>query len=237
MWRSAIWITLLVGAGSVGAASGADWNSTNVWLLQGNDFELGERERTIMRLEHADGWKYGDNYFFVDFTQSETNTTAYGEFEPRLSLGKISGRDLSYGPVKDVLLTGSYNVGEDFRAYLYGAAVDLNLPGFAWFKFAAYGRDDDNLPGQGWQITPAWLYPFNAGKLKFSFQGLIDYIGPEGPSVRNLVVVPRLWLDVGALWGAPGHLEVGVEYFYWKNKFGVKGVDEKVIEPAIKWTF
>lgn len=236
--RCAAVTALLAGLlGFAATVTAADWSATSVWFLSGDDFELGERERTITRLEHADSWKYGDNYFFVDFTQSAESTTSYAEYEPRLSLGKISGRELRYGPVKDVLLTGAYNVGEDFRTYLYGMAADLELPGFAWFRFAAYGRDDDNLPGQSWQLTPAWLYPIQLGRLSFSFQGFVDYIGAEGPSARNLVVVPRLWWDVGALWGAPGHVQVGVEYFYWKNKFGVEGVDEEVLQPAIRLTF
>lgn len=118
-------------AACIGNAGAADWNATGVWLLHGNTFEpaLGARERTITRLERADGWKYGDNYFFADFVKSTGNTAAYAELEP------------------------------------------------------------------------------------------------------------RLWLDAGALWGAPGHLEVGVEYFWWQDKYGIEGVDEEVVEPAVKWTF
>lgn len=224
-------------AACIGNAGAADWNATGVWLLYGDTFELGDPERTTTRLEHADGWKYGDNYFFADFVKSTGNTTAYAEFEPRLSLGKITGRPMKLGPIKDVLLNGSVNFGEDFTAYLYGASVDLDVPGFAWFKLMAYGRDDENLPGRSWQVTPAWLLPFKLGPLQFGFQGFIDWIGAEGPAVRNLLIVPRLWIDAGALWGAPGHLEVGVEYFWWQDKYGIEGVDEEVVEPAVKWTF
>jgi nucleoside-specific outer membrane channel protein Tsx len=233
--------TTLLGAACAGwlqSGMAAGWSSTSAWLLHGDRFELGASERTLMRLEHADGWKYGDNYFFVDFIDAGDNdTTFYGEFAPRLSLGRITGRDLGFGPVKDVLLAGAVNAGEDFRAWLYGAGVDLAVPGFSYFQVNAYVRDDKALPGSSWQLTPVWLYPFKLGRLNFEFQGFIDFIGAEGPTEFNYVAAPRLWLDLGALWGAPGHLQAGFEYLYWKNKYGVDGVNESVLQPSLRWTF
>ena len=35
----------------------------------------------------------------------------------------------------------------------------------------------------------------------------------------------------------PGNLFVGVEYQYWKNKYGVDGVDENVVQMMAKWFF
>jgi nucleoside-specific outer membrane channel protein Tsx len=140
--------------------------------------------------------------------------------------------------VQDVLLTGAINAGSNnFLAYLYGGSVDLKVPGFTYFQLNVYVRDDQNQPGKTWQITPVWLYPFSLGSLKFSLQGFIDYAGAEGAAERNLLAAPRLWLDLGALWGAPGRVEAGVEYLYWQNKYGAKGVNESVIQPTLKWTF
>lgn len=239
--RFAVFRAALLGAACsvwVQTAGAADWSSTSVWLLHGDSFELGASERNLLRLEHADGWKYGDNYFFVDLIDSgNSDTSFYAEFAPRLSLGKISGRDLGFGPVKDVLLAGGVNAGEDFRAYLYGLGVDLNVPGFSYFQVNAYVRDDKALPGSSWQLTPVWLYPFRVGKLNFEFQGFIDFIGAEGASSSNYVAAPRLWLDLGALWGTPGHVQLGFEYLYWKNKYGVEGVNESVFQPSLRWTF
>lgn len=237
--RLAATAALLAVAGGAAPVHAADWNSTSLWYLRGETFELGDRERRILRIEHASGWKYGDNYFFFDVVESDTvGTTLYGEVVPRLSLGKISGRDLSFGPVKDILLTGAINAGSsDFRADLYGASLDLGIPGFTYFQLNAYVRDDRNQSGTTWQITPIWLYQFKLGSLPISLQGFVDYAGTEDAAVRNLLAVPRLWLDLGALWEVPGHLEVGVEYLYWQDKYGVEGVDEKVLQPAVRWTF
>lgn len=219
-------------------ATAADWSTTNVWLLRGNTFELGPRERTILRVEHANAWAYGDNYFFFDINQVDaTGTNIYGEVVPRLSLAKVSGQAIKWGPVKDLLLTAGVNAGTNFRAYVYGAAADFDLPGFSYFQVNAYLRDDANQPGETWQITPIWRVPFAIGPAKMNLQGFIDFAGAEGATSASIAAFPRLWLDVGEFWGAPGHLEVGAEYIYWKNKFGVEGITERVIEATVRWTF
>lgn len=224
----------------------AQWSADSLWLLNGHSFELGERDRSIVRIEHADGWAYGDNYIFVDMNLPEsdphgTATTLYGEVTPRLSLGKISGHKPAFGPIQDVLLTGAINSGSGFKAWLYGVSVDLAVPGFAYAQLSAYGRDESARSGSSWQVTPVWLVPFAVGPAKLQFQGFVDFIGAEGSGpgagVDNYVACPRLWLDVGAFWGAPGHVQAGFEYLYWKNKFGVDGVTEKVFQPAIRLTF
>lgn len=244
MWRTsrqlyATALSLAIGGILQTPSHAADWDSTSLWYLHGRAFELGDRKRDILRFEHANIWKYGDNYYFFDVVDSETTgTTMYGEFAPRISLGKLSGHDMAFGPVRDVLVTAAINIGSsNFRADLYGVGIDLKVPGFTYFQLNAYVRDDQNQPGSTWQITPIWLHQFNLGSLKFSLQGFIDYAGTEGTAVRNLLAAPRLWLDLGALWDAPMHVEVGVEYLYWRNKYGVKGVTEAVLQPSLRWTF
>lgn len=216
----------------------ADWNSTSAWLLSGEKFKLGPPQRSILRIEHADAWTYGDNYFFFDINEADTpGTNVYGEVVPRLSLGKLSGRKLQWGPIRDLLLTGAINAGTNFRAYLYGGSADLAVPGFAYFQLNVYRRDDKALPGGTWQVTPVWMLPLPVPGTQLHLQGFVDIAGAEGYSERNLVAYTRLWLDLGHYWGAPGRLEAGAEYIYWNSKYGVGGVDERVLQPALRWTF
>lgn len=232
-WAPLLW---LVVAGP--AAQAASWSSTNLQLLHGTSYQAGSPERSIMTLEHADAWTYGDNFFFFDVSDPDrSGTQVYGEFAPRLSLGKISGRDLTRGLIKEVLLAAQINTGTNFRVYLYGAGLDLDLPGFAFFQLNAYVRDDANLPGNTWQITPVWRVPFSVGAAKLSVGGCMDYAGAEGGARANLLFLPQLLLDLGTLWQAPGALYAGVEYSYWRNKFGLAGLTEHVVQPMIKWTF
>ncbi len=232
-------------------AGSAIWSSTNIQYLYGDSYQsiyydpvmdgLTSKDdtRSIITLEHVDGWKYGDNFFFVDITnpnrsKEETPTSFYGEISPRLSFGKMSGKDLSFGIIKDVLLTTTMEVGEGFHNYLYGIAVDLELPRIPVFSINYYVRNEAGTD-TGNQLTLVWVAPFSIGAVDFSFEGFLDYAYGVDPSEDNLITAPRFLVDVGKFWGAPGDLQVGVEYQIWRNKYGIKDIDEDVAQAMVKW--
>ena len=219
-------------------ARSQSWSTTSVIVMQGWDYELGDESRTILTFEHADGWRYGDNFFFFDATNAESGgTNVYGEFHPRLSFSKISGRDLSFGIFKDFLLAGEMEMGEDIWNYLYGAGLDFNLPGFDYAFVNVYVRDNPDLSGRTYQVTPVWAFPFKLAGLDFMFEGFGDFAGAESGSAANIMLQPRLLLDVGALWNKPGRISAGLEYMYWHNKFGVEGVTESAPQIMLKASF
>jgi nucleoside-specific outer membrane channel protein Tsx len=237
-------LALLATASTTSQAS--EWSTTNVQLLYGDGYELGDNSMAIMTLEHANGWKYGDNFFFLDVTNpTAKGTSYYAEFSPRLSLGKITGKEMKFGIVKDVLLAGTQEMGEDLRATLLGVGLALDLPKFAFADLNLYYRKShrDWLAAQtdgGAQLTIDWLLPFNLGNQKLAFEGFADYAwgekGGSAPKADNLVAGPRLLIDAGNWFGAPGAVQIGVEYQIWRNKFGVKGFDEEIPQVMIKWT-
>lgn len=225
------------------ALADARWSSTNFQYHYGTEYELGDEERTLITLEHASGWKYGDNFFFVDITDPDkegefTQTSFYGEISPRLSFGKMFGADLSVGIIQDFLLTSTVEMGEGFHTYLYGVAVDLKLPKFNFFQINWYARNEVTFGTDlGQQITLAWGLPFTIGKAAFSFEGFFDYAWDIAPSEDNIITQPRLLLDVGSLWNSPGVFQAGIEYQFWRNKYGIDGVDENFPELMVKWIF
>jgi nucleoside-specific outer membrane channel protein Tsx len=235
-----ILVTALLGS-SMAWSGSAQWSSTNFQYLYGTNHELGDETRGIVTLEHVNGWKYGDNFFFIDVTNPDrpgelTPTGYYAEISPRLSFGKIFGKDLSYGIVKDVLFTSTAELGEDFRTYLYGIAVDLTLPKFAFFQVNWYARNQvDAATDLGQQVTLVWGLPFAMGSVDWMFEGFADYAYNLDPAEDNLIAGPRLLVDAGKFWGAPGSLQVGIEYQIWRNKFGIDGIDEDVPQAMVKW--
>jgi nucleoside-specific outer membrane channel protein Tsx len=172
-----------------------------------------------------------------DRTGNGTTTSLYSEFSPRLSLGKISGKKLAFGPVKDVLLAGTVEMGNGFHNYLYGVGFSLDLPKFAFFDLNVYVRNALGQKGTTYQITPAWALPFSIGSAKLMFEGFADIAGSEGTAKSNIDFQPRLLLDVGNYMGSPDSIWLGVEYIYWHNKFGVDGVDEYAPQAMLKWVF
>lgn len=231
------------------ATQAANWSSTSVLLHHGSDYKTvptNEKfEQSIVTLEHVDGWEYGSNFFFFDVSEpNNPDSSFYGEFSPSLSLGKISGKDLSFGFVKDVSLTATWEFGEVTNAKLFGLGFDLNIPGVPVAKVNIYNRYSESqfYPGEvssAPQVTLVWMAPFKLGSTSWVFEGFLDYAWEEKEvgKVANTVAAPRLWLDTGALWGAPNKFFTGVEYQYWDNKYGSDGIDEGVPQISAKWTF
>ncbi len=223
-----------------------EWGSSNFQYLKGSGYinpfvaessPDREYDQDIMTLEHVNGWKYGDNFLFIDTSapsQSSPNPSVYFEFDPRFSSKKILGTSYS-GLIADVLVSTQYNAAAGFPVYLYGAAVDLNLPGFKFFQSNFYIRDDRNIEGTSYQVTLVWNMEFKAG-LDWEFSGFLDYAGAEGKdstgkSEANLLTQPALLAKLTP------ELGVGLEYQYWSNKLGVKDANESVPQLMVKVQF
>ncbi len=232
-----------------------DWSNNEIQYLHGSGFRMPGNNNditySIITLTHADGWTFGRNFFFMDTLFSEagepSQVNLYGEFYSSLSLGKLSGRDLSFGWFKDLDITGGVNAGEKIdgeqsgtRVILYGASLELNLPGFNYFNidFLRFDTLEPKRLDSSWQITPSWQLPFNIAGTKWSFEGFADFIGQNNSgSARTALTQPQLRLDVGDLCGYGNHLYLGVEYQYWHNKCGIKGLHESLPQALLVWKF
>ncbi len=213
------------------------WQNNSLTYLYGQDFKVNPEIQQTVTFEHADGWKYGDNFLFIDkiFYNGEAdagvgNNTYYGEFSPRFSLSKITGEKIGFGPVNDVLLAFTYEFGEgDVESYLVGPAFDLNIPGFDFFQLNFYNRQTDgDRPGDDvWQITPAWSYTIPVGGSDILIDGFMDWVVDNDENARgthhaNLHFNPQIKYDLGkALHWGEKQLYVGIEYDYWKDKYGI----------------
>lgn len=231
-----------------------DWTSTEIQYLHGSNYQQpfnpNAIEQSIITVTHSDGWKFGRNFFFMDtlFTENgqPSQTNVYGEAYSSLSLGKILGEDLSFGIFKDVNATVGVNGGERLdnsksgvRIVLYGATIDFNLPFFAFFKVDILNHVplEPTMQGASVQITPVWNLPFSIANTKWNFEGFLDFIGSKNNASYNVLTQPQLRLDVGDLWGKSGHFYAGIEYQYWHNKYGIKGLNENVPQVLLVWKF
>lgn len=216
------------------------WNAFNAQLLHGTGFKLEREKAETLTLEWVNGWAYGDNFAFVDIRPLRGNSSFYGEWSPRLSFSKISGKAFSAGPVEDVLLSGTLEKGEGFANYLIGAAVDLDVPGFNFVQTNGYLRENPDLPGTTWQVTVVWNATFETGPAHWMFNGYFDWAGSEGEAgtsayeKQNFLIQPQLLLDVGRLVKRQEQVYFGIELWYWHNKFGISGVEESVVQAMIR---
>ncbi|MBB2497242.1 outer membrane protein OmpK [Aquipseudomonas ullengensis] len=250
----------LLAAGQATAGDLLQWQDNSLTYLNGIDFTVDPPKQQTVTFEHASGWSFGDLFFFVDGIKYNTDATNgagdghtfYGELSPRFSLGKMTGSDLSFGIVKDVLISTTYEFGEDdVDSYLIGPAVDLNIPGFDYFQLNTYlrttdgKRDGDNV----WQITPVWSYTIPVGNSDLVIDGFMDWVVDNDESYHaNLHFNPQIKYDVAKAFGVGQKVYVGVEYDYWSDKYGIEdegfvgseilgGTDQSAISLLVKAHF
>lgn len=224
----ALFIGLLAGTALAGDL--LQWQDNSLSYLYGDNYKLDPATQHTLTFEHASGWSMGDLFIFVDGTWFNGQTdlkgdrqSYYGEIAPRLSAGKLTGRDLSVLFIKDLLLAGCYEFGKNADdTPLIGAGIDLDIPGFDFVQLNAYRRfhNGDNRP-EAYQLTPVWKISFPVAKTVVVCDGFIDWV--IGNGIDNLHICPQLKLDVGVFAGLREQsLMAGIEYDYWKNKYGVQ---------------
>lgn len=224
---------LAAGCLAVSCAASANpllWQNNSLTYLYGQDFKIDPKIQQTLTFEHASGWSMGDLFVFVDSIHYNgdvaDDSTLYGEISPRLSIGKLFDTPIRFGPVKDVLLAATYEFGEDdVESWLLGPGFDLALPGFDYFSLNFYQRQTKgNRDGDGvWQITPAWSYTIPVGRSDVLIDGFMDWVVDNDKGYHaNLHFNPQIKYDLGKAlaWGEK-QVYVGIEYDYWKNKYGI----------------
>jgi len=228
------------------------WTDTSVSVLPwGTGFEVDPSEQSTITLEHAHESKVGDLFMFVDFTRMHgapaglDKDTWYGEFGPRLSFGKLSGKDLSHTffkrslfEIKDVLLALQYERGEDpdvAEAALVGLGLNLDvreagllggLGKFNYVQLNIYGRaeltEGTEHGFRDMQITMVASYPFTVGGSDWLLDGYYDWVLGLGSEQWSYHLNPQLTVDLGELAGyAPRKFYAGVEIDLWWNKYQI----------------
>ena len=237
------------------SSQAAIWSSSEVHYSSGDylNFKTDKHDVTtsILTFQHASGHQYGKNFFFIDHSRSDKGSGFYGEWYSTFSLGAITGSDMSFGMVKDVGLLAGLNLapGTSSMYTLPGVSLALDLPGFAFANLDITGYNNiktNGSPGEesSYMLDFNWAYPFKAGGLSWSVEGHAEYIAGRDmkdgsdPLEDWILMQPQVRMDLGeALGNEPGNFFVGVEYQYWKNKYGVKDKNESMLQLQTVWNF
>jgi len=185
-------------------ASAEIWGNTEVQLQAFGELERvgtgGTADTTIITFQHAGGWEYGDNFFFVDHSRYSVNNDAnfpvedssefYGEWYSNFSLGAITGNKIAFGPVKDIGVVAGLNFAPEVDSMwvLPGVRFSLDLPGFAFAQVDVTGYvhqgggsassqvftvvDEDS----SFMVDFSWAYPFKIGSTSWTIEGHLEYI-------------------------------------------------------------
>ncbi len=243
-------------------AGAFDWSTTELHYQFGNldaPFRGGRDSEThILTFQHASGWKYGDNYIFIDFLNDADDDDFndgefYGEVYFNFSLSKILNSKIGIGPIKDIGILAGINMGADSEVvkYLPGIRASWDVKGFTFLNtdFAFYIDDSNGLASGGvpkednsFYFDINWAYPFKIKSHSFSIVGHAEYIGERtdetGARVEDWILAqPQFRYHVSNLFNYPEKVFIGIEWQYWMNKLGDEDTDENVAQFLLVWRF
>ena len=236
------------------AADAAEWSNTELHLQVGRldvpTFAGGGRaNHVIYTVQHASGWKYGDTFFFVDVLDSKESGfqdfDVYGEAYANLSLGKMGGEPVAFGPVSDVGLIagGNWSADANVRKYAAGVRLALGLDGFAFANLdvmalvdRSEGIASGGAPSEDDTVLVDFNFarPFKIGTADFSVEGHVEYVG-ERTNEFGAKVDAWILAQPQLQWHVNERIAVGVEYQFWMNKLGDGSTDESAVQALLVW--
>jgi len=237
------------------SSQAADWSDTSIGIRHGSKFaepfNSKDISKNILDLNHVSGYKYGSNFFNVDLLLSDSKDPSsakssdgahevYIVYRHTLDLGKVTGADMKFGPVRGVGLTAGFDANTKTdagynskkRMLVAGPTLMFDVPGFlnvsllllkesnapySTFSGVATPRYDYKTHAM---LTAAWGIPLGSG---FSFEGFANFIDSKGKNEFGGATKPETNFDGQVMYdlsGGKNTFKVGIEYQYWKNKFG-----------------
>jgi hypothetical protein len=194
-------------------AQGAEWSDTSIGYRTGNKFAepfgATDIKKNIFSLTHVSGYKYGTNFFNVDFLMSDAKDPvsagsgvgaqeAYVVYRHTLDIGKISGKDLKWGIIRgwgatvgfDVNAKNDAGYNSRKRMLVAGPTVMLDVPGFLNVSLLVLGESNAPYSTFTRVSTPRYSYKTHpmltaawgipiAGT-PLSFEGFMNIIGSKG---------------------------------------------------------
>jgi nucleoside-specific outer membrane channel protein Tsx len=245
----------------------ADWSDTAVTYRHGSKFaepygatDIG---KNIIGLTHVSGYKYGTNFFNIDYLMSDSKdpafkdaqtgaTEVYAVYRNTVDLEKATGKSFKASGVRGLGVTAGvdFNTKTDTgynskkQMVVLGPTLMLDVPqGF--LNVSLLQLWESNAPS-GWSyslgryygveryqydthpmLSAAWAIPFTVAAVPLSFEGYANFIAAKGKDEfgGNTAAETNIDMQVmydfsNAIGSKPQTFKAGVEYQYWKNKFG-----------------
>lgn len=182
-------------------------------------------------------------------TSTSGAVETYVIYRHTFDIGKISGRDIKFASVRGAGITGGFdfNFKKDAgynsrkRMLVLGPTLMMDVPGFLNISLLALwesnnpsisaGAFNPGYTGDRYyykahpMLNAAWSIPL--GSLPMSFEGFANFIASKGTDETGNKTVSETNLDMqvmydfgAALGGKSKAFKAGIEYQYWRNKFG-----------------
>jgi len=243
-----IWLAAALATASL-AASAADWSDTSIGYRYGTKFQEPyngqDIKKSIVNITHVSGYKYGSNFLNVDLLNSDGRDAnaqeAYVVYRNTVDLAKAAGTNVKFFGVKGMGITGGFdwNTKNDpgyasrKRMWVLGPTLFIDVPA-GFLNAGVYALWESNQPVG---VTSRYTYDTHPmlglnwgipiGGTGFAFEGYTNWIAAKGrnefggPTAPEFNFDGQVMYDVGVPLGmGKNALRAGVEYQYWRNKFG-----------------
>jgi len=224
-----------------------DWMDNSVGYRFGTKFaepyNTEDIRKNIINLTHASGYAYGSNYMNLDVLKSDSKddkaTEAYLLYRHTLDIGKLSGKEFKGAGMRGLGLTLGFDwnhkndngYASRKQMLVAGPTLMVDVPGFLnisllalWESNKPIGVTERYRYDTHAMLNAAWGIPLGSG---WSFEGYMNYIGSKGRNEFGGPTGPETNIDMQAMYDfsaaaglKPGKLKAGIEYQYWRNKFG-----------------
>ncbi|WKE64934.1 outer membrane protein OmpK [Gallaecimonas kandeliae] len=173
------------------------WMTFNLMHSEDNRLPFQNKKDTYLEMEFGGRSGIVDMYGYVDFfdvLNSSSDSLHNGDnffakLAPRFSLDAMTGKDLSFGPVKELYIATVTNIGDHgafggLWEHYIGLGSDVQVPWFGKMGlnlYARYVRENfggkDEKKWDGYMLSTNWFKPvktFADGSF-ISYQGYLDY--------------------------------------------------------------
>ncbi|MFI8619958.1 outer membrane protein OmpK [Marinomonas sp. NPDC078689] len=240
---------LLLGLGMAAAASTAlaadysddihkndySWRQFNLMYAFDELPDTSGNDHDYLEMEFGGRSGIVDLYGYIDVFNltSSKSSDKYGKdkmflkLAPRFSLDGMTGKDLSFGPVKELYISTLYNVNggssNDVNSAFVGLGADVEVPWLGKVGMNLYGLYDMAEHRQDWngyQFSANWFKPlttFENGSF-LAYQGYIDYqfgLRPEYASSSTGLA------NFNGLYWHSKRYAVGYGLKYFNNVYGL----------------
>lgn len=245
------------------AASGAghalEWSDNQLSFQAGSSFSEpgvnGPIKKRVYEFTHFSGDKLGTNLVVGQILESDGADPAvggghgaqefFGLIRRTLSFSRVTGKEVRFGPVKDVSLAVRFDRGPkniDFaaaaRKSMFGLALDIDVPkGFLVTNlYAYYEKNYNSFVAREVTFDTAlrshtvWSVPLSLG-IPLSWDGDLTYTTQKGKDGFGNSTKPELRFHTELLTEVVkgSGLMVGVGYELYRNKYGA---NQAVVQGA-----
>lgn len=199
---------------------------------------------------HADGYKYGENFFNIEFLNPTKNNPEHGDYGQQqsrevfgvyrhtLSLSAITGKKLCFWYIKDFGIKGGFNFGANNNAVneaqftpVLGLRIMFDVNGYFNIAIMAYKEWNNNRfnrPAKQvfdttWTFESAWGIEVPGG----IFEGFLITTGPKGRDTAGVrtktetLTEAYYMIDIGKIFfKTKNTFYAGFGGEYWRHKFG-----------------